>query len=259
MISVNGVAIDSEMVDCEAQYHPAPSRDEAVAQAARALVVRELLVQRARDIDLAPPAASEREETDEEALLGALIEREVAIPEPDNDACWRYYDNNRVRFRSPTLFEAAHILFPAAPDDAAARAEAKRLAEATIKDLDGDVSRFAVLARGRSACPSARDGGDLGQLTTGQTTSELETFMNEIVPGTICPVPVPTRFGYHVLYLKARSPGHELPYDAVREKIALYLRDNAWRRAVHQYIQILIGNAEIEGIALEGAKSPLVQ
>ncbi|HYD29971.1 MAG TPA: peptidylprolyl isomerase, partial [Azospirillaceae bacterium] len=102
-------------------------------------------------------------------------------------------------------------------------------------------------------------GGNLGQVTRGQTAGELETFFYNLVPGTLCPVPVPSRYGYHVLRLDRRELGQALPFDIVKNRIADYLRDRAWRRAVHQYIQILIGRATIEGVGLDGAASPLVQ
>ena len=72
-------------------------------------------------------------------------------------------------------------------------------------------------------------------------------------------MPVPTRYGYHVLRLDSREAGRLLPFDAVRERVARYLEEAAWRTAVRQYLQILVGRADIEGIALTGAASPLVQ
>ena len=48
-------------------------------------------------------------------------------------------------------------------------------------------------------------------------------------------------------------------FDAVRAQIADYLTTAAWQRGVHQYLQILVGRAQIEGIVLEGSQSPLVQ
>jgi peptidyl-prolyl cis-trans isomerase C len=72
-------------------------------------------------------------------------------------------------------------------------------------------------------------------------------------------VAVKTRFGYHVLRLDRRIGGAQLPFEAVRERIAAYLREHVWRRAVSQYLQLLVGQAEIEGIELNGASSPLVQ
>ena len=84
-------------------------------------------------------------------------------------------------------------------------------------------------------------------------------FVAALEPGQLCPVPVPTRYGYHVLRLDSREAGRPLPFEAVRDQIARYLEDAAWRTAVRQYLQILVGRADIKGIALAGAASPLVQ
>ena len=72
-------------------------------------------------------------------------------------------------------------------------------------------------------------------------------------------MPVKTRFGYHVLRLDRRVDGRQLPFEAVRERVADYLREHVWRRAVSQYLQLLVGQAEIRGIELNGASTPLVQ
>ena len=59
--------------------------------------------------------------------------------------------------------------------------------------------------------------------------------------------------------LDRRIEGRQLPFEAVSEQIAAYLREHVWRRAVSQYLQLLVGQAEIRGIALNGASTPLVQ
>lgn len=263
-VFVNGVEISDHAINSELQYHPAGSVEEAREAAARALAVRELLLQAAarRGIDqpdpLEPGQADERE-TDDEALIRTLIAREVRTPEPDHDTCRRFYEQNRKRFRSPDLFEAAHMLFPADPKDADATARAKEQASAALAEVLAQPQRFAALARELSACPSAAQGGNLGQITRGQTVPEFETFLLNLEPGQICPVPVKTRFGYHVLRLDRRIEGRQLPFEVVQERIAEYLREHVWRRAVGQYLQLLVGEAEIRGIELNGASTPLVQ
>src|SRR5690606_7494464 len=132
-IVVNGVEIADSAVNAELQYHPASTLDQAREAAARALVVRELLLQAARHlgVDEVEPAVDPktgRRETREEALIRTVVEQEVTIPMPDESACRRYYENNRRRFRSEDLFEAAHILFLADPDDEDAVAQAKNKA-----------------------------------------------------------------------------------------------------------------------------------
>ena len=108
------------------QNHPAEKPILAWQAAARALVVRELLLQESARLGIeAEPLrdAEGRSETDEEAAMRALIEREVVTPEPDEAACLRFYEQNRQRFRSGDLYEAAHILIASRPDDVAARTD----------------------------------------------------------------------------------------------------------------------------------------
>ena len=47
--------------------------------------------------------------------------------------------------------------------------------------------------------------------------------------------------------------------ELVRDKIAQYLEEASWRRAVTQYLAILASQAKVEGIAIGGADGPLVQ
>ena len=103
-VSVNGVAIARDAIQREMQHHPAEKPIAAWQQAARALVMRELLLQRAKHLGLSPEPISDeagRRETDDEALIRAVVEREVAVPEPDDATCRRYYEQNSSRFRSP--------------------------------------------------------------------------------------------------------------------------------------------------------------
>jgi peptidyl-prolyl cis-trans isomerase C len=263
-VLVNGVEIGDHAINSELQYHPSGSVEEAREAAARALVVRELLLQAAARHGIVQPDPPEQGQTDEretrdEALIRTLLAREVRTPEPDEATCRRFYDSNLKRFRSPDLFEAAHILFPADPKDAEVSASAKQRAAATLAQVLEQPQRFAELAQQLSACPSAAQGGNLGQITRGQTVPEFETFLFNLEPGQICPVPVRTRFGCHVLRLDRRIEGRQLPFEMVRDKIADYLREHVWRRAVSQYLQLLVGQAEIQGIELNGASTPLVQ
>src|ERR1044072_8732914 len=79
-VSVNGVVIPRDDIQREMQHHPAAKPLAAWQEAARALLVRELLLQRARHlgIESAPMADPDgRREAEEEALMRAVVEREV--------------------------------------------------------------------------------------------------------------------------------------------------------------------------------------
>ncbi len=213
-VTVNGVAIAAEAIAAEAQNHFASDPAKAYRKAVHALIIRELLLQRARALGIeAQPEqnASGRCETGEEALIRQVIETEVEIPSTDEEFCHRYFESNRHRFKSPTFYNASHILFAAQPDDSAAGEAASRRAAQTIERLVRKPDAFASLARDLSDCPSGRVGGRLGQITRGDTVPEIDTFLEVLEEGQLCPVPVKSRFGIHVLRLERRIPGRELP------------------------------------------------
>jgi peptidyl-prolyl cis-trans isomerase C len=54
-------------------------------------------------------------------LIRLLLEREIRTPTADDAVCSRYDDRHQTRFRSPDLFEPAHILFKARRDRVATR------------------------------------------------------------------------------------------------------------------------------------------
>jgi peptidyl-prolyl cis-trans isomerase C len=260
-ISVNGAVIAAADIAREVQNHPGGSPDQAWEEAARALVIRTLLSQRARDLNLAaePRAVGGLRETGEEALIRVLLETEVRTPVADEATCRRYYQANLSRFRGPDLFEPLHILFQASRGDVAAYSTAVARAESVLDKLKTRPSDFESLARAMSDCPSASEGGRLGQVVRGGTTPEFEAALVTAHPGAIHPTPVLTRYGVHVLRLDRKVTGETLPFETVRTRIAHYLEDRTWRRAVAQYISLLAGGARIEGFDLPGAASPLVQ
>ena len=70
---------------------------------------------------------------------------------------------------------------------------------------------------------------------------------------------VKTRHGFHVVAIDQRIPGKMLPFEVVHEQIAARIKAGVDERALRQYVSILAGQAEIVGVDLAGAKTPLVQ
>lgn len=261
-ISVNGVTIHRDAIAREVQNHPSAKPVEAWRKAAEALVVRELLIQEARRIGIAAAPLTDdegRRETEDEALVRGLVEREVVTPSADPATCRRYYEANRPRFRSADLYAVRHILCAAAPGDAAARDEARRLAAAIIAELARDPSHFAALATAHSACPSREVGGSLGQVSRGQTVPEFEAALARLPVASVPEGPVETRYGFHVVMVDRRIDGVPLPFEAVEGTIARWLDARARHTAIRQYIAMLAGRASISGIQIEGAATALVQ
>jgi peptidyl-prolyl cis-trans isomerase C len=260
-VTVNGVAIPRKAIAAEVQNFPARNPGEGWRAATRALVIRELLLQEARRLEIPVEQKTDadgRRETEEDAVLRALVEREVTVPEADETVLRRFYDNNRSRFLSAPLWEADHVLVAARRDDPAGFAAARDKASALAAILADDPDCFADLARDHSACPSAALGGNLGQIGPGDTTPEFEAAMVRLAPGEISG-PVETRYGVHLIRLRRHVEGRQLPFEAVRDRIAAYLDEHVRRQASAQYIALLVGRADIGGIDLAGASSPLVQ
>lgn len=252
-VTVNGIAIARDVIAREVQHHPARTPVESLKAAAQALVVRELLLQEANRLGvIGEPLAdgAGRRESTEEATLRALVEREVRTPKPDAEACRCYYERNRKLFRSPDIYEAAHILFPANGADSQAYARARAEADIALGTLREQPERFSEMAQLHSACSSAAQGGNLGQITEGQTTPEFEQVLFELAPGSITSEPVPTRYGFHIIRLDRKQRGCELPFEMVAERIAGYLQECVQRRALAQYIARLASVAKIEGVEL---------
>lgn len=257
-ITVNGITISAESIAAEAQNHPAPKEKPGLAwkAAAKALATRELLLQeaRARGITPAPTEVAPGQiETEDEALIRQLLDEAVAPAPVADDRLRAYYDANPDRFRAPTLYEAAHILFAAPPDDADARGRARDAARALCAQLSQAPKSFADLARSHSACSSRENGGFLGQLTSGDTVPEFEAALDSLKVSEISPDPVETRFGVHIIRLDARARGQVLPFDAVLPRLRDAEEKAAWLRAARAFTAELAACATITGVHLPAA------
>ena len=254
-VRVNGVEILPEAIAEEIQHHPAPDAETAWIEAARALAVRELLLQQARSRGIvAEPLADEggRSEVEEDALVRALLEADVSPAEPGEAECRRYYDANVDRFRTPDLFEAAHILIePEGSDDGAWDAALAR-ARSIVVAIGDDAAAFAAAARANSACASKLQDGSLGQIRRGELVAEVQQGLETLVEGATAREPVRSRFGWHVLRLHRRIAGHTLPFEAARERIADMLEARSWSVEAARYVARLAAEAEVEGVRIEG-------
>lgn len=255
-IRVNGLAIEPEAIAHELQYHPAASREEAVYLASQALVIRALLQQRITELGLI--VRGQPGESEEEAATRTLLEQELPLPQADEATCRQYFENNREHFASAPLLMARHILLACAGDDAEGRSRLRETATVLIEQLAGDPSRFGELALEHSACPSKSQGGALGQISKGQTVPEFERQLFRLQPG-LALQPIESRYGFHVVWVDKRIEGQLLPYEAVAESIRNQLDQRVWRVGVSQYLQGLVGAADIEGIRMQGAETPLMQ
>ena len=254
VVSVNGVEIEPEAIAQEIQHHPAPDGETAWQEAARALALRQLLLQEAQRLGIEPEPeqdAAGRSETEEDAIMRVLLEQQVRPATVTEAECHRYYQGQVGRFRTPDLFEASHILIEPGGDDDQAWASAAAEARAIIAEVGDDPELFAAAAQEFSKCPTAHQGGSLGQVRRGELVAAVQAALESLPEGTTCLEPVRSRFGWHVLRLQRRIAGRTLPFEVVKDKIADMLEARAWTVAAARYAAELAQSAEVEGVLLD--------
>ena len=237
------------------------------AEAVQELAYAELLRQEAVKAGLLPrhKGLVAPELTDAERLIvETMVDGAVATPLPTADECQRYFDANKAQFVVGQALHVRHILFAVTPGvnvHALSQHAEKALLELSRKDVAE--GRFVELAKELSNCPSSTEGGDLGWLTPEACAPELANelfFQTDSRWGMgVHPRLVHTRFGLHIIEVLGRRKGTLPAYEEVATGIRQRLQHQSRATALRQYMQLLVGQAKVEGIELEGATSPLVQ
>ncbi len=105
-------------------------------------------------------------------------------------------------------YEARHILV-------ATRAKALSI----LRDLHQG-ARFSVLARRYSLDgPSAAKGGALGWFNASDVLPSFYRALNGLRVGEVSPVPIKTRFGWHIIQLQGKRPYTPPPFAAVKNRL----------------------------------------
>ena len=193
--------------------------------------------------------------------IEALLERELQVPEPSDEACKRHFAAQPARYRSGERVQVQHILFAVTPGmDVVALRNRAETCLLDVRCHDGSAhGRFAKSARELSNCPSGEQGGSLGWLTPADCAPEFARELFGHIEVGVLPRLVHSRFGLHVVQVLAREGGIEQPFESVRGAVAMALRQSSFVTALRQYLRLLAGQAVVEGVDLDAATTPLVQ
>lgn len=247
---INGVALHA----ADALPHPDELRQRACTELLRQHAQRTGLLDAADH----PHVQGAISEAAAEAIE-QMLERDLALPEPTEADCQRYYAahplyrHEQVRLR--------HVLFAVTPGVNVGAL--RQRAEAALLDLRtadaNEPTRFADVARELSNCPSGAQGGELGWLSRTDCAPEFaaEIFASNEV-GVLARL-VHSRFGLHVVEVQERKTGQPVGYEDARASVLRTLQQQAWTNAVRQYLQMLAGDAHMEGVDIDAVNSPLVQ
>jgi len=150
-----------------------------------------------------------------------------------------FYDKNKDKFVQKETVHARHILVK---DEKTAQEIIDQL-----KSLKGDAlkQKFIELAKAKSTGPSASKGGDLGNFAKGQMVPEFSKAVWALEKGHVTLKPVKTQFGYHIIYLEDKNGVQSVPYEKVKDKIIVSLKQQEFAKKVAAIAKELKSKAKI--------------
>jgi nitrogen fixation protein NifM len=187
-------------------------------------------------IDLAGFRVALERELKVEAILEKVGARATKVSDIDIDL---YYHYHPEQFQRPETRRARHILVtvnPALPDNDPDAA--RQRIEAIAARLTKDPNRFEEQALKHSECPSALQGGLLGEVPAGQLYPELDAALFILRPGEISGV-LESPLGYHLVLCEAVTPPALLSQDQARKPIRQMLEERRKRICQQAWIKQL--------------------
>lgn len=161
-----------------------------------------------------------------ELLFDAVMERVTTkTPEVSDIDIQLFYQIHLDRFTRPEKRKARHILITINPDFVendrqSAFENISMLAEKLMKNP----SRFEALAKKHSECPTAMEGGRLGELTTGILYPELDTALFAMEEGEISQ-PIESEMGFHILLCEKINKAVTVPLSRAKPQVKQLLQE----------------------------------
>lgn len=182
-----------------------------------------------------------RRELREQLLVRKVVRRRVhgRISVTDGEVV-AYFRENREKFETGLKFRVRHLAILATPPDSdAAWAEAREKIEGLAAELRAGAD-FTELARQYSQDPSAKAGGDLGELARGELQPLFEEAILKLQVGEVTP-PIRSASGFHLFKLEAREELSSQAEAQIRQQIRELLfrrkyqeRLDAWLRELRE-------------------------
>ena len=194
-------------------------------------------------LDQTPEFKAALETFRNQSLARAAIDASLKDVTASDEDAKKFYDEHPDQFTQPERVHVRHILI--SDDVTSADAIAKVQA-----DLKAGVS-FDEVAKSRSLCPSAAQGGDLGEVSKGQMVPEFEAAAFALKdPGDLSE-PVKTQFGWHIIRLEGRTPSSLEPFDTVKPQLLQYLTNEKRNEAFKNVVEGLKKTYKVEMLVPE--------
>lgn len=188
-----------------------------------------------------------------------LYEQETAdVPKPTEEEIAAHYTDNQDGLRQEAKAHTRHILIEAREGvaDEAAMTAAEAKATELRRKLVEDKADFAELAKSESSCPSAKAGGDLGEMEMGPNVDPAFVAAVEAQEIDAIGEVVKSSFGYHIIQVLGRTEAGVPSLESVHDDIDGMLLRQRRGAKFEKLIDELRGAAEIVYPAAAAAVTP---
>ena len=190
-------------------------------------------------IDKQPEFQRNMEKLKDELLVNMWMKAQMDNALVSDSEAKKFYEKNADKFMQEETMQARHILVETEKD-------AQEIID-KLKTFKGEVlkTKFIELAKAKSTGPSAKDGGDLGTFTKGQMVPEFGKAASALKDGQMTTEPVKTQFGYHVIYLEKKTEAQPVPYESVKDRIIISLKQQQFTAKIKEMAKELTSKAKI--------------
>ena len=182
-------------------------------------------------------AAALERELKVEAVMEKVGTRAENVSDTDVEL---YYQYHPEQFRRPETRLVRHILITvndSIPENTRAAAH-QRIDEIATR-LAKEPQRFEEQALKHSECPTALDGGKLGDLPRGKLFPELDKALFELKAGEVSCV-LESELGFHVLRCDAITEAGVLDYDYAKQHIRKLMEQKRKRVCQQAWVKRLL-------------------
>ncbi|MEJ2692797.1 MAG: nitrogen fixation protein NifM [Candidatus Thiodiazotropha sp.] len=175
-----------------------------------------------------------------ELMFDSVMQRVAANSADVNDLdIHLFYEMHYDRFQTPETRTASHLLITINSDypENSREAAYERMAQ-VVEKLAGRGNRFAEFAKRYSECPTAMEGGKLGNVTRGQLYERLDATLFKMEEGEISDL-VETELGFHILYCEKIKPARKIPIAKAASRIRELLQERHRRNCQKAWLASL--------------------
>lgn len=199
--------------------------EEGIRQVGEELVHQELLLLDAKKNQLQDDTEYLQavEHMKEELLKQYAMNRLLKDVQPEEEELQAYYDSHKDRYAQRKM-KARHILV-----------DTEDRANEILAEVNGGKD-FSEAAKAYSKCPSAQEGGALGEFGPGQMVREFDEVAQTAEIG-VPTGPVNTQFGSHLILVEDRkehTPSLDEIKDQIRQQYGLLKQQETYLHKMHE-------------------------